>query len=147
MGAISLRGCGFVLARARERFPCVSWPPTCCSMAWGTVGAGVVPGDVLRRSFGSFVAWVRFYPFVPFHAAKGSRFSFLGVVPFSSTWRGTFSLRFVAAHVLHGAGNSYGRVRARGRAGSGGHRCMGAVSLHGCGSVLARGGECFPRES
>ena len=100
MGAISLRGCGFVLARGGERFPRESWPPTCCSTARETVGAGFVPGDVLRRSFGSFVAWVRFYPFVPFHAAKGSRFSFLGVVPFSSTWRGTFSLRFVAAHVL-----------------------------------------------
>ena len=66
MGAVSLHECGSVLARARERFPCVSWPPTCCSMAWGTVGDGFVPGDVLRRSFvvslhgRSFVAWMRF---------------------------------------------------------------------------------------
>ena len=62
--------------------------------------AGFVPGDVLTNGFGGFVAWVLFH---------------------LSTRRGTFSLHFVAAHVLqHGAGNSYGRFRALIRTGSGG---------------------------
>ena len=48
-------------------------------MAWGTVGADFVLGDVLTSGFDDFVAWVLFH---------------------LSTQRGTFSLRFVAAHVL-----------------------------------------------
>ena len=43
MGAVSLHECCFILARGGERFPCVSWPPTCCSTARGTVEAGFVP--------------------------------------------------------------------------------------------------------
>ncbi len=41
-----------------------------------------------------------------------------GYGSFSSTWRGTFSLYYVAAHVLqHGAGNAWAKLRARRRAG------------------------------
>ena len=96
-------------ARRGEQLGPVVCPGTC----WEQFRARRRVGNGL----GSFVAWVRFHPFVPFHAAKGVWRSCLGAVPFSSTRRGTFPLRFVAAHVLqHGAGNNWPRLCARGRA-------------------------------
>ena len=58
--------------------------------------------------------WSRRSGFIP---SRGRMLSFLCL---SSTWRGTFPLRFVAAHMLqHGAGNVWARLRARKRAGNG----------------------------
>ncbi len=99
-------------ARHGERLGPVACPETC----WKQLRARKRAGNGL----GNFVAWVLLHLFVPFHAAKGLWFSFLGAVPFSSTRQGTFPLRFVAAHVLqHGAGNSWARLCARERAGPG----------------------------
>ena len=104
----------------------------CCSTARGTVGAGLVPGDVLGSGGAQLHDRGR---------AQGHAGERLGA--FVASRRGTFPLDIVAAHVLrHGAGNGWGRVLARGRAGERFRRvrCMGAVSLRGCDFFLCKHG-------
>jgi len=85
-----------------------------------------VPGDVLKtvsrpETCWEWIRWFRcmgaISSFCAVSRGEGVVRSFLGAVPFSSPQRGTFPLRFVAAHVLqHGAGNNWPRLCARGRA-------------------------------